>query len=186
MNALAAILAGYVCLVLDMTLSRSLELGDSGIVPRFVLPLAIWLALSASHRSALWSALALGAAIDLASPVRRVLDDAYVLGPNALGYLAAAYLVVTVRGTVMRRNPLALVVFTLIGGVLAALVTVAVLFIRARTDSGMAGFFPTSELFGRAAGAAYSMLSAAAMAIPLRLVTPAMGFDDPLSRRRPY
>ncbi|MGH7133808.1 MAG: hypothetical protein ACREJO_17910 [Phycisphaerales bacterium] len=186
MNPLSAAIAGYLCLVLDMSLSHALELGDTGVAPGFVLPLVVWLALSASHRSALWAALALGAAVDLASPVRKPLEAGYVLGPNALGFLAAAYLVITIRGTVMRRNPLALVTFTLIGGLLAALVAVALLFIRSKLDGGMSGFYPTSELLKRAGAAAYSMISAAALAVPFRLITPLMGFDDPMARRRPY
>jgi len=95
MKLLPLVLFAWLAFSLEMGLKEGLSLGGSGVAPSFVLVLMTWVALGASPQMALWTALTLGAGMDLASPrpfggVNRGVDGgvsegaSVVLGPHAL------------------------------------------------------------------------------------------------------
>lgn len=67
MNWLAVVVVGYVLTGLELGLRPFLAIGRADIAPYFVLPLAIFVALSAPASAALWTALGLGLVVDLTS-----------------------------------------------------------------------------------------------------------------------
>ncbi len=147
-----------------------------------MLPLVVFLALHASRSGAMWAALALGAALDLTAA--GVSKDSVVLGPHALGYALVAYCTLLVRGSVMRRNPLSMMLFSLLGGIMAAIVVSALYMVRSKLDSGMPGFSAMGKFWALSLCALYTLVSAGVLWFPLRLLTPYFGFEDPLNRRR--
>ena len=122
----------YVVLGLQVSLVPVLEIGTTGIVPSLVLIYAAFLALYAPARAALWSCFILGLGVDLLSmPRLSGGEGAFILiGPNALGFTLAAYLLLQVRVIVVQRNTLTLAFCVFLAGLFVEVTVLAILSLR--------------------------------------------------------
>jgi len=102
------------------------QLGPSWMAPSFVFPLVVFVALFAQPSTAYWAALILGVVTDLTNLVE--IDGGggrlVIVGPYALGYLVAAQLVITLRGVMIRRNPLTMAFLAIAASIVAHIVVV--------------------------------------------------------------
>ncbi len=187
MNTLAIGLLAYVLMGLELGLRPHIGLGPTGathIAPSLVLPLVLYVALFAPANAALWLALAVGVVVDLTSveALKGETQLLWVVGPNALGYLTAAYLVVTIRGIMIKRNPLTLVFLSLVGAALAALVAVAILTVRHQIYADMLRP-PGQELLARLGSALYTGAVALVLAPVFGVLSGVLGLQDQPHRR---
>lgn len=172
--ALLTIMA-WITFGLELGLRDLLQIGPTAIAPSFVLPLAIYVALWASPSAALWAALAIGLLVDLTAPITLVDGStAIVAGPHALGYLLATQLVLTIRASILRRNPLAMVILTMLSGGIIQVVVVVLHAIRSGYDP--VAIAPLSAMLVGLGSAVYSGASALIFALILLPLTPIMGF----------
>ncbi|MEE9405492.1 MAG: rod shape-determining protein MreD [Algisphaera sp.] len=96
--------------------------------PNLLLILLVFVGLNAPRHLALVAALVLGLLMDLRpSPLA---DGAVLLGPHALGFLAAGYATLQLRNFLVRKSIITLVIMTLVAGAFAALVQVLLLSLR--------------------------------------------------------
>lgn len=172
----------YVVLGLEAAVKPALAISPSGwrFSPSFIVPFVAFIALSGPTVPVLWVAVVLGMIVDLYSP--REAGTLVVLGPYALGYMAAAYLVLVMRGLMFRRSPLAMMFLSMLGVALSELVVVAILTIRSVYPDA-AGWSAGGELASRMLGALYTVMTAGVLSIILFPMTPLFGFQDLHSRR---
>ena len=160
------------------------RLAPGDISPSFVIPLIVFVALSAPARHALWAALLLGLLIDLTWLVPRTDGgEAIVVGPHALGALLATQLVLSVRGMVIRRHFLTLVILSMVSAAVVAAVVVAFMTVRDIYGDPIE-FRPTGELVSRLLGAVYTGGGALAWALVTRLIEPGFQFHHDRGMRR--
>lgn len=172
----------YLVVGLEAAVKPALAISPSGfrISPTFLIPFITFVALSGPTLPVLWLALLLGAVADLYTP--RDVGQLVVLGPYALGFMAAAYLVLVMRGLMFRRSPLSMIFLSILATALAQLVVVALLSIRSiYTDPQL--WSAGVELTNRLLGAVYTGLTAGVLSVLLFPLTPAFGFQDLHSRR---
>lgn len=170
---LFSIVAWFI-LGLELALRELLQVGPGGIAPNFVLPLMVFVALWAPARVAIGAAFCLGLLVDLTGPILIDGVTQTVAGPHALGYMLGAALVLNTRGAVMRRNPVTLIVLTILAGVVCSLVVVFLHSIRDLYEPF--AWRPTAELLVRLASSLYSALAAAILGIILFALLPLFGF----------
>ncbi len=117
MNWLVAGLLSWLLLGMELGLRPELRLGRTDIAPSFIFCLVTFIAMAGPAASARWAALAAGLVMDVISglPVKDSGAEAYLLGPHALGYLLGCQLVLTLRGVMIRHNPLALAFLAAVG-----------------------------------------------------------------------
>ena len=171
-------IVAYVVLGLETAVKPELAIGP--VSPSFIVPFLTFIALSGPTVPVLWVAVVMGMIADLYSPR----DDGtlVVLGPYALGYMAAAYLVLVMRGLMFRRSPLSMIFLSILATALAELVLVAFMTLRsAYTDPET--WSAARELAGRMLGALYTVMSAGVLSLILFPLTPLFGFQDIHSRR---
>lgn len=187
MNWITAAVFAYVLLALERALAMEhLALPITHSSPSFLLPLLVFIALHAPAAPTLWTAVALGLATDLTAPLTvhgapDIADRLIVVGPCALGFLLAAYFVLTIRGVMIRRNPLTLIFLSVVAAALAQILASTLLTVRSWLDPSLDWSFWT-ELATRLLSALYTAAAAAALAYPLRWSTPLFGFQDPYRR----
>lgn len=130
-----------IALVLETSMSRVLMIGS--ISPSFLVPLVVFVALSAPRRMALWSAWLVGLLADqfyfMLTPGGPMLPH---VGPHALGYLFGAYLIVLLRTMVFRQRVVTLAVMALMATFASQLVVIALSVIRSWYPDG--GFLWTN------------------------------------------
>jgi cell shape-determining protein MreD len=180
------LLLAYVLLALEPPVREFLKLGPAS--PSLVFPLIVFIALLGSSTAALWTALLIGLVVDLTTLRGTGVGGAIIIaGPHALGYTAAAYLILTLRPIVMRKNPITLVALSVVGEALAALVVVSVFALRrmlyhgAWADALPGALLP--DLWQRCIGACYTGVAALVLAALLFPLIPWFGFQDPSIRR---
>ncbi|MEX2217504.1 MAG: hypothetical protein WD749_01985 [Phycisphaerales bacterium] len=176
MNILLVILLGWLCLGLDAGLRQSLtvNLGASGS-PSFVIPLAVAIALCAPPVHALWACLALGLALDLTSP-NLAGAPVYIPGPNAVGLLLGAQFILAVRGLVMRRNPLTIVVLSVAAAAISGIAVTAIFTFRSFYDTPG---HPAQELASRLLSAGLTGGTAFVLSFLLLPLSPMLGLSPP-------
>jgi rod shape-determining protein MreD len=134
------IVALFACLVLDAGFLNVLEI--RGVTPALIPVLAVFVAMSAPRRTALWGCFVIGLLVDLSNRMTVAPDlPFHLIGPNVLGYVAGCHLLLPLRTMVFRRNPLTIGVMTLLFLFIASLVAVAVLLVRS--------WYPDTEIFWR-------------------------------------
>jgi rod shape-determining protein MreD len=188
MNRWTALAVGYFVLALEGPVADALHVGPPGrlgAAPSLVVPFVIFIALSAPAATALWTAIICGLVIDITP---RQPDALIVLGPHALGLLAAAYLTITVRPMMVRSNPISLVVLSVVAAAVAGLVVTTAFTLRgvwhgAWADGGATA--PLADLRDRAFSALYTGVTAAVLAAILYPMQGLFGFQDP-ARRGPF
>ena len=168
MNWLVFVVISYLALVLQLGLKPvwMISLGGVGeLSPSLMLIVVVYVALHAPTWVALWCALGLGLVVEMtASPM----PGAVLVGPVTLGYLAAAYAVLQLRGMVFRESLIAFIVLVLIGGLFQELVAVALLSMREvpwPLGEVIPGWSAADQLMHRF----LELLYTAALAIPLGL-----------------
>lgn len=185
MSWIAFAVIAWIAVGLEVGLKDTLELGSSGIAPSFVLPLAIYIAMSATPLAAQWACLALGLLVDLtwlvAVDPSATVAPPTVIGPHALGYFVACHFVLALRGAVLRRNPLSLVLLSFLGAIFADLIVVAFFTLRWMTGDPIA-WSPAHELGVRIASAVYTGFLALPMAWVLMPLSPTFGFPNVVGR----
>ncbi len=166
MNRLGVAILAWVMFGLERGFRDALELGDTGIVPSFVFVLVTFIGISAPPLAALWTALVLGVVMDLTSiiAVEGVGSAAAVLGPHALGYVLAVQLMLTLRGIMIRRNPLTMGFLALCGSAVAQTVLVAIFSIRSALGDPIV-WQPADELVLRLASGVYTGVIAVGLAV---------------------
>jgi len=174
MNWVLFAICAWLTLGLELALRDLLQLGPSGVAPSFMLPLAIYVALWAPARAAVGACFVLGLLVDLTGPRMIGQTPKVFAGPHALGYMLACALVLNMRGAIMRRNPISLIVLTVLGGAISTIVVVSLHTIRHIYDPFV--WDATGELLSGLAGALYSGASAAVMSLPLFALLPFFSF----------
>jgi hypothetical protein len=123
------VIAALLAVAADTSLLRILAIGD--VHPQLTPVVAVFVALSAPRLIVMWAGLALGALVDLTTPLADAVGGVHhLLGPHALGYLFAVNVVLPLRTMVIRRNPLTMGVLAATFAFSCALVVVAVMVIR--------------------------------------------------------
>ncbi len=159
------VLIGYMLLALQPVVGEALRLGpaSTGAAPSLVIPLVVMVALYAAPATALWAGLLVGLAVDV-STLRG--DEALVVvGPHALGGLAGAWTVLRMRTLFMRRNPVAVVVLSVVAALAGAVAATLVFGVR-RMVLGASGDVG-SELWARCVGALYTGVPALVLGVVL-------------------
>lgn len=191
MNWLVFALAAWVAIGLETGLKETLAVRPGGmtLAPSFLLPLAVFVAMSASPSAVLWACLALGLLMDLTAPVVTAGGaPIVVVGPYALGFFVAGQYVLAIRGLMLRRNPLAMVFLAITGSFVVHLVVVALFTVR-QLFGGTAGWQPSAELVERFGSSLYTGAAALVLSLILLPLSSAFGFHGtgpsrgPLPRR---
>jgi len=130
-NWIAFCAAAWLCFGLELGLKSALGLGQAAsgagqVAPSFVIPLAVFVGLSAPALPALWACLLLGLVMDLTW-----MREQMVVGPWATGFLLAGYLTLNVRGLMIGRNPVTMTAMSIVFAAVAGLVVVAATMVRA-------------------------------------------------------
>lgn len=173
MNALLAVLLGWVALGLENGLKQTFSLRLSETVvsaPSFVIPVAAFIAICAPAHQALWACLALGLGMDLTA----LRDGPVVIGPYAVGLALGCQLVLALRGLMIRRNPLTLVVLSVLMG-LVCQVWVTAVFTARRVVDHQTEWHATAELASRIGSAVLTGGSALALSLLLLPLAPLLG-----------
>ncbi len=183
MNPLPVILLGWLAVGLETSLkgSLSIRVGSVEGAPSFVIPVAAMVAICAPPAAALWTALLLGLVCDLTAQIpTTTVGVIYHLGPGATGMALGAQFVILVRGLVIRRNPVTLVVMSIAMGIIAAICSVAIIQVRQTIWHDPIEWSATRELMQRLFSAIVTGGSALVMSIVLLPLSPLLGL--PLSQ----
>ncbi len=178
MNALAVAIIAWLFIGLDAGLRDAFALGKTGIAPSFVIPLVTFLAMYAPASSALWAAMAIGLAADLVFQIPGPIGERAftVVGPRLVAAVVGAWLVLTLRGLMIRRNPLTL-------GFLAGLVSLvwyaslAGMFALRHAVSSPTGLEPSRVLAEGLGSSLYTAVVGVLLALVLVPLAPFMGFN---------
>jgi rod shape-determining protein MreD len=157
-------IVAYISLALEVSLRDVLEIGTTGVAPSFVIIYATFIALNAPSRVAIWSCLVLGLAMDLLNTTG---DGTYVIvGPYALGFALACFLLLQLRTMVLHRNLTTLAFCVLVAAVFAHIVILALMTARSWIDPF--AWSTGRQLLTRLGIALYS----AALTLPLGVLNP--------------
>jgi hypothetical protein len=176
MNPLLVILLGWLMLGLETGLkdTLSVRIGSVAAAPSFVVPLAVFIALSAPPIPALWACVLLGLFLDFTAPQQTATGLLTVAGPHALGLLVAGQFVLLVRPVVIRKHPLTLVVLSMVGAAVASIAVVALLTVRTLLGDAIV-YEPTTELLGRLLSAVLTGGTALALSVMFIPLAPILG-----------
>ena len=183
-----AILLAYLLLGIEIGARETLRYGDTGMIaPSFVVPLVVFVALWAPWTVSFWLGLGIGLMIDLLSPVPIAsagadgapvmggLGLATVIGPYALGFAMMTQFVHVVRGVVIRRNPVAVVVIVVLASMVASVVVASAWLLQGMTDASVS-VSALGVLRDGFLSSLYTGVIAVVVAPVLMLLTPVMGF----------
>lgn len=183
MNWFVFALAAWVVFGLELALLPVFDAGSGGVHPSMVIPLLVFVAINAPRRPTLWAAIILGVVMDLLSPMPGADGGTVtIVGPNALGYLLAAHFVLAVRGMLIRRNPLTLVVMSILGALIAQIVVIAIFTVR---DIGTNPLIwdAGDQLVGRSFSSLYTGVSALLLSFIFFALAPFFGFHTTVPTR---
>lgn len=171
MNWIVFALLAYVTMAAQLGLGTLVELDSRfGLLqPRLELIALVAAAMAAPSRPAIAACVGLGLAVDLVTPHA---GGAIVVGPYALGFAAAAVIVVQLRAALMRGHPLSIVLCVLAAGVAVGLVDAGVWSIRAGIYGRPPGFTGLGYLTDQLLGVVYTAAIALPLAWPLRRLMP--------------
>jgi len=179
-------IVAYLLLTVQVALADVLTITSQfgPVTPRFVLLLAVFVALAGPTQVVLIATMILGLLVDLTTTWPLPDGGALTLiGPHALGYLAGGYVLLQVRSMVFRQHPLTVGSMMLVGGVAVELIVVSVFTIRAWYEP-VAGWSAPHELVARSLSLLYSAVIGTLLAVPLCWLTPLFGFTNVKQNRR--
>ena len=183
MNWFVFILGAWVCFGLELALKPVLDAGSQGVHPSMVVPLLVFIAINAPRKPTLWAAILLGAVMDLLSPIPAVDGGTLtIIGPHALGYLLGVHFVLAVRGMLIRRNPLTMIVISILVMMIAQIVVVAVFSAR---DLGASSIVwdAGDQLRARFFSSLYTGVSALLLSFVFFALGPVFGFHTTVPTR---
>jgi len=168
MNWIVFAIFAYLALALENGLDQMLSVGV--VTPSFVLIVAVYVAMTANRSAVPWALLILGLLEDLTHPyhVGHGLDLP-VVGPYALGYLAAAAICLQLRGMMATGSPLSVALLVIPAGILMQVVAVAMVTLRRLPllqSDPVTGWIAADELVHRFGVLGYT----AALALPVGFV----------------
>jgi len=182
-NWIVFLFVAWVSFGLEMALTPVFDAGSGGVHPSTIVPLMVFVALYAPRRHALWGAILLGVTRDLLTPLTHADGGSIVLvGPHALGALLGVQLVFSVRGMVVRRNPITLAVLSVLAAIVAQSVVVAIVTARVTVGDYIA-WDASDELVQRALSSLYTGLGGVVLAFAYFALTPAFGFHSAVATR---
>lgn len=181
MRWLPFLLVAWLMLGLELGLRPALKVGPYPIAPSFMFALAAAVALIGPPSVVYRAVLVLGICVDLTFDVVRAGGVTRIVGPYALGYLVAAWFIVTTRTLMFRRNALTLGFLALAGALLMNVVVVALLTLRAVYDP--IDWQATEQLGSRLASSLLTGAAAAVLAPILLPLTGVMGLSASQGRR---
>lgn len=171
-------------LLFGAELGMRIALGPSWMAPSFVLPLLVFVGLFAQPVTVYWAALALGLVTDLTNLVEAGDGGGrlFIVGPYALGYLVAGQLVLTLRGIMIRRNPLTMGFLAIVASIVAHIVVIA--FMTAHKLYGEPVVWTAgTELAHRLGMSVATGVSAFALSLLFFPLSPALGLATGQPRR---
>lgn len=178
MNPFVFAFVAWIAMGLEIALPPVLDAGSGGVHPSFLIPLVVFVALHADQRPTLWAALILGLLADLTRPVAMIDGGTAIIpGPHALGFLLAAQLTLALRGMVMRRNPLTLMVLSVVAAAVSSLVVISIMTARTVGNHALEWSGP-GQLLPGLLSALYTALTALVMSFPLFAAAPVFGFPS--------
>lgn len=132
MNRALWILVVWFAFGLELGLREALRLRDLPVAPSFVFCCLTLVAMFASRTTVRWSALGIGLLMDLlnAVQIQESLSEVRVVGPYMISFLVGAEVILLVRSSTIRRNPLTLGFLAGVGALAAAIVFVCVMTMR--------------------------------------------------------
>lgn len=173
----------WLFLGMELGLRDALRLGPTLIAPSILFALAAFIALSAPALTTLWTCLILGLLTDLTWTIElRTGGVATIVGPYALGYLLAGQLIVSMRGLMIRWNPLTLGFLAGAGSCVAQICVVALMTLRAALGSPIV-WTASDQLLQRLGASLYTGVFAVLMGFILMPLAPVMGLPTPQQRR---
>ncbi len=186
MRWIVFVIFAYVLLALEAGLSSAWRIGLS--TPHLLLILLVFIGLYAAPLPLAWAALILGALVDLSPPfwpATGTAADVAILGPSVIGYLVGAYACLQLRTIVFRDSPVTLAGVVFVVGLLAQLVVVGLLTLRAMPLPGVGwlmgspipDFQPADELLRRFFDLIYTALVAIPLGMLLLRSVPLWGFN---------
>lgn len=183
------LIVAFVTIVIDTSFIGVLQLQTlRGIAPSLSIALVVFICLFASRLSALAGAFLLGVMMDFSSPLSMSggLGTVSLLGPHALGFLFAGYLIVQMRTMVFRQRSITIGALSTIAWIAAALVAITIFLFRSWYGDGVN--YPTSggavrELLRQIGIGIYSGLLAIPVGWALLATIPAWGFQAYHARR---
>jgi len=186
MNWLVFAVVAWVLFGLELGLRELLSIGPGGVSPSFVVPLLVFVGLSAPPRTVLWA----GASLGLVSDLLRTVDVeggavATVVGPGVIGFTMAGYALIAVRPLLYRRNPLTIAVLSGACVMVAEVVVVALTGVRGSYDE--LAYSPGPELVVGMLSGLYSVASGGLVSLGLLPLTDLFRFQHgtPGFGRRP-
>jgi rod shape-determining protein MreD len=178
---------GLVALVIETSLTKIFTLHSlGGIEPSVTICLLAFIAMFAPRHTALWSCWLLGVFVDLCTDLPQGSQEVVILlGPHALGYTFACFVILQVRAMLFRRSVLTISLMSFVSYLAASLVVVAIYSVRRWypedtlywTDARATG-----ELLRRLGIAAYSFLLALPLGWVLLSLSPVWGFQAATQR----
>ncbi len=183
MNWLSFGVCAWVAVGLELSLKDALRLGPQPIAPSFVFVLLTAIAMGAPGRVVLWSSLIMGVLTDLTTvmPVTNGGAAGVVVGPHAVAFVLGTQLVMTLRGVMIRRNPLTMGFLAMCGSAVAQIALVAVYSLRSLYDPVV--WHASSELWARLGSSVYTGVLGALLALVLLPLSPFLGIAGPQQRR---
>jgi rod shape-determining protein MreD len=183
MNWFAFAFIGWIVFGLQLALLPILDAGSGGVYPSMIIPLMAYVALYAPRKQTLWAAIILGIVLDLLSPMARIDGGSVViLGPYALGYLLAAHFILAIRGSLIRRNPLTIVMVAIVASFIAQIVVIAI-FTARDLGSNPLIWDAGDELVQRSFSSLYTGISALILSFIFFALAPAFGFHSNVPTR---
>jgi len=183
MNWFVFAFVSWVLFGVELALLPILDAGDRGVHASMIVPLLTFVALYAPRKQAMWSAIILGVVMDLLSPMAQIDGgSAYIVGPHALGYLLACHFVLAIRGSLIRRNPLTLVIISIAGSFIAQIAVVALFTLRNLGTNPLI-WDAGDQLVQRSFSSLYTGLSALALSIIFFALAPTFGFHSTVPTR---
>lgn len=185
------LIVGWVLLALEPVVREAMRLGNPSASPSLVIPLIVYVALFAPGLSAYWTALIIGLLVDITTLRGGLVAGGHppmvVIGPHAIGYLLGAYLVHIARPMMMKKNPLTIMVMSMVVAALAAIVASAILGMRELLFSGSwsdgAEYRALSDLLARLLGAFYTGGTGLVIGLALLWMHPLFSFHEAGGRR---
>lgn len=185
MSRVAAVLACWIVLGLELGLRHvfAIEFGSPGVTisPSFIAPLLVFFCLHATPHSAVWACLLVGVVMDLLWwPGASAGPSGAVLGFYAIGFTIASSAIVRLRGVVIRKNPLTMIVLS-VGFVMIAQTWIT-LMLGLRSTYDPIEWNIGSQFVGRIGSAGLTGATALALWLVLTPLMPLFRFHQPLSR----
>ena len=186
MRWLVFLIAALLATALDLGLSGAMTLRTMGfLTPSFAAILVAYIALLGRADHVLWGAWVVGMLADLSPGSAEGPQQVFIIGPHALGYVLAAWILLTVRSMVFRQRIMTLCVCTVICGSCAGIATVVVGLVRywLPFTGGAVVPFGLGDLGHEIGDAIYSGLLAIPVGWLLFQTMPLWRFDYGVGRR---